>query len=84
MRNSGKGRNHGEPQSADGRSETLRKFFDLVEDIEVAMMTTRSADGHLESRPMATQKRAAGADLWFVTFTRRCSSRSTSRCRWCC
>ena len=30
------------------------------------MMTTRRKDGHLESRAMATQKRAAGADLWFV------------------
>ena len=33
------------------------------------MMTTRRADGHLQSRPMATQKRAPGADLWFVTTT---------------
>ena len=31
------------------------------------MFTTRRADGRLVSRPMATQKRAAGADLWFVT-----------------
>src|SRR5688500_19297113 len=31
------------------------------------MMTTRRADGHLQSRAMATQKRAQGADLWFVT-----------------
>jgi general stress protein 26 len=45
----------------------LDKFYDLVGDIEIAMMTTRRADGHLESRAMATQKRAAGADLWFVT-----------------
>ena len=45
----------------------LEKFYELVEDIEVAMMTTRRADGHLRSRAMATQKRAAGADLWFVT-----------------
>ena len=45
----------------------LEKFYELVDDIEVAMMTTRRPDGHLESRPMATQKRAAGADLWFVT-----------------
>lgn len=45
----------------------LDKFYDLVDDIEIAMMTTRRADGHLESRAMATQKRAAGADLWFVT-----------------
>jgi general stress protein 26 len=48
------------------RSE-LAKFYALVEDIEIAMMTTRRSDGHLESRAMATQKKAAGADLWFVT-----------------
>ena len=45
----------------------LDKFYGLVENIEIAMMTTRRPDGHLESRAMATQKRAAGADLWFVT-----------------
>ena len=45
----------------------LEKFYALVEDIEVAMMTTRRADGHLRSRPMANQKRIGGADLWFVT-----------------
>ncbi|HEX8251984.1 MAG TPA: pyridoxamine 5'-phosphate oxidase family protein, partial [Thermoanaerobaculia bacterium] len=28
---------------------------------------TRRADGRLVSRPMATQKQSAGADLWFVT-----------------
>jgi general stress protein 26 len=45
----------------------LEKFYTLVDDIEIAMMTTRRPDGHLESRAMANQKRAAGADLWFVT-----------------
>jgi general stress protein 26 len=43
------------------------KLYDLVEEIEVAMFTTRRADGRLVSRPMATQKQSAGADLWFVT-----------------
>ena len=47
--------------------DKLDKFHELIESIEIAMMTTRRRDGHLESRPMATQKRAAGADLWFVT-----------------
>jgi general stress protein 26 len=46
------------------RVEELRK---LVEDIEIAMMTTRRTDGHLVSRPMAIQKEAPGADFWFVT-----------------
>ena len=45
----------------------LEKFYTLIEDIEIAMMTTRRADGHLRSRAMATQKPAEGADLWFVT-----------------
>jgi general stress protein 26 len=48
-------------------STELDTFYQMVEDIEVAMMTTRRPDGHLRSRAMATQKRAAGADLWFVT-----------------
>ena len=45
----------------------LDKFYSLIDEIEVAMMTTRRPDGHLESRAMANQKRADGADLWFVT-----------------
>jgi general stress protein 26 len=45
----------------------LDKFYALVDQIEIAMMTTRRPDGHLESRAMANQKRAAGADLWFVS-----------------
>jgi general stress protein 26 len=45
----------------------LEQLYKQIEDIEIAMMTTRRSDGHLQSRAMATQKRAAGADLWFVT-----------------
>jgi general stress protein 26 len=45
----------------------LGKFYEMVANIEIAMMTTRRPDGHLESRAMATQRRADGADLWFVT-----------------
>src|SRR5688572_857971 len=45
----------------------LNKLYEHIDEIEIAMMTTRRADGHLQSRAMATQKRAAGADLWFVT-----------------
>jgi general stress protein 26 len=44
----------------------LDKFFEIVDEIDVAMMTTRRPDGHLRARAMANQKRAAGADLWFV------------------
>jgi general stress protein 26 len=45
----------------------IDKLFEHIDTIEIAMMTTRRPDGHLWSRAMATQKRAAGADLWFVT-----------------
>jgi general stress protein 26 len=45
----------------------LARLYSHIDDIEIAMMTTRRPDGHLESRAMATQKRAAGADLWFVS-----------------
>lgn len=45
----------------------LDTFYELADDIEIGMMTTRRPDGHLRSRAMANQKRAGGADLWFVT-----------------
>jgi general stress protein 26 len=45
----------------------LDKLHEMIEDLGTAMMTTRRSDGHLVSRAMATQKRAPGADLWFVT-----------------
>ena len=66
------------------------RLYELIEGIEIAMFTTRRPDGRLVSRPMATQARAAGADLWFVTDAsaykldeleqdRRSTSRTTTR-----
>ena len=49
----------------------LDKFYGLIDEIKVARLTTRRPDGHLESRAMANQKRAGGADL--------CSSRPRAR-----
>lgn len=48
-------------------NEKLSELYDLIDGIEVAMFTTRRPDGQLVSRPMATQRRTAGTDLWFVT-----------------
>ena len=45
----------------------IQDLYDLIEGIEIAMFTTRRPDGHLVSRPMATQTQAEGTDLWFVT-----------------
>jgi len=56
-------RENGEETKAAG---SLDELWKLVEGIETAMLTTRRADGHLVSRPMATQKRSSGADFWFV------------------
>lgn len=45
----------------------IDELYALIEKMEIAMMTTRRADGALVTRPMATQKRLPAADLWFVT-----------------
>lgn len=45
----------------------LDELYDLIGDMEIALKTTRRADGHLVTRPMATQSRGPLADLWFVT-----------------
>ena len=49
------------------KAPELERFYELIDGLEAAMLTTRRADGHLQSRPMATQKRAGGAYVWFVT-----------------
>src|SRR4051812_8079303 len=45
----------------------LDDLYALIDGIEVAMFTTRRADGSLVSRPMQVQERTAGTDLWFMT-----------------
>lgn len=48
-------------------SKKIDDLYDLIEGIETAMFTTRRTNGQLVSRPMATQDRIEGCDLWFVT-----------------
>ena len=48
-------------------SKKIDELYDLIKGIEIAMFTTRGITGQLISRPMATQDRIEGADLWFVT-----------------
>lgn len=45
----------------------LEELYDLIDEMEIALMTTRRPDGMLVTRPMATQDRGPLADLWFVT-----------------
>ena len=56
---------HAEDQPS--TQEKLGQLYELIDDIEIALMTTRRSDGSLVSRPMATQARREGTDLWFVT-----------------
>lgn len=53
--------------SATPADKKLDDLYKLIDGIEVAMFTTRRADGQLVSRPMQAQKRNEHADLWFVT-----------------
>lgn len=49
--------------------EKVEQYYDLIEDMQIAMMTSVNEDGALVSRPMATQKHASDGKLWFMTNT---------------
>jgi hypothetical protein len=59
--------------------QELDALYQHINDIEIAMMTTRRADGHLQSRAMATPRPARGADLWFVTLDGTAKVRDLAR-----
>src|SRR5690554_1484701 len=47
--------------------QQLDELYQLIDGMQVAMLTTRRPDGQLVSRPMQTQQRRPDIDLWFVT-----------------
>jgi general stress protein 26 len=49
------------------RGSDLHKLAELIEDIEVAMLTTRTADGSMVSRPLQTLKLDENGELIFFT-----------------
>lgn len=49
------------------RSADLTKLGELIDGIEVAMLTTRAADNSMVSRPLQTLKLDANGDLVFFT-----------------
>ena len=58
----------GEQKSAPTHEEALTKLTELIKDINIAMMTTQSEEGHLRSRPMATRfPKDFDGTLWFFT-----------------
>lgn len=66
MANEIKTRQRHEPESLPTEKK-LDQLYELIDGIQIAMMTTRAPDGSLVSRPMATQARTEGTDLWFMT-----------------
>ncbi len=54
-------------QSPTERQEHIAKLADLIDDINICMLTTVDTDGKPWSRPMATQDVTFGGDLWFFT-----------------
>lgn len=51
----------------DQRTADLEKLGELIDGIEIAMLTTHAADGSLVSRPLQTLKFDASGDLVFFT-----------------
>ncbi|MCD9030129.1 pyridoxamine 5'-phosphate oxidase family protein [Luteimonas sp. Y-2-2-4F] len=49
------------------RSELVERLAELIDDVEIAMLTTRTADGRLVSRPLRTQRVEPDGSLWFAT-----------------
>ncbi|MEP6765671.1 MAG: pyridoxamine 5'-phosphate oxidase family protein [Gemmatimonadaceae bacterium] len=56
-------------KTGNSKSEKIKEFYALVDDIKLAMLVTQAPNGALVSRAMQTQKRRPGVDLWFVTST---------------
>ena len=49
------------------QQESIEKLGDLINQINVAMLTTERSDGSLRSRPMMTQNKDFDGVLWFLT-----------------
>lgn len=47
------------------RAESLERLAELIKGIRVAMLVTRSGDGTLRARPMATQEAPFDGTRWF-------------------
>jgi general stress protein 26 len=47
----------------------VEQYHELIEDMQIAMMTTVNEDGALVSRPMATQTHSGDGKLWFMSNT---------------
>lgn len=48
-------------------NQEMNKIQEMIDSIEVGMLTTMQDDGDHKSRPMQTQKLDADGNLWFLT-----------------
>ena len=48
-------------------TNTREHLYDLLKDFDTAMLVTRSADGHMHSRPMAIAELRRDSDIYLVT-----------------
>jgi general stress protein 26 len=53
--------------TAHTKQEKLEEFKNLVDDFDMGMLVTIAEDGAIVSRVMASQKRRADVDMWFVS-----------------
>lgn len=53
--------------ATDERTTNIAKVAELIDGIEIAMLTTIEDDGSLRSRPMGTQELEFDGELWFFT-----------------
>ena len=54
-------------EQATPTDKKIEELYELIEEMEIAMMSTQRADGAIVTRPMATQTQAGIGDLYFVT-----------------
>jgi general stress protein 26 len=47
--------------------DAITEVGDLIKNIRTAMLTTKSGEGRLVSRPIATRQKTFDGDLWFLT-----------------
>jgi general stress protein 26 len=58
---------HHDEHHTHDRETSLRKLHEMIDDVEVAMLTGTAADGRLLSRPLHTMEVARDGSLWFAT-----------------
>lgn len=58
---------HHDEHHPQDREASLKKLREMIDDVEVAMLTGLAADGRLLSRPLRTMEVDADGSLWFAT-----------------